>query len=274
MKTQLQSLRCLIVLATSILTTHTAFSQIDYQQDFSQANHKWTDRDFKVTDVAVCETTNAIRANVNNGAANPIVAETVSPAIGLSDGEAAVLTYRYKLLKYDNVLLYQPENDADWGTVTLDYGPTRNGPWRQIDAITSQNHVVSADCALRTITFTPADSTNVYLRFRAGGGINPKSNYYVYIDDVSVLQDGLTPGPIAASTDLQVYPNPVTDYLTVSFNGVISNVAVFDSHGREVILESVNNDLSRVDMTGLAFGDYTLKVTANNEVREVSVTKK
>ena len=274
MKTILQLLGGSMFMAASVLYTNTVRAQIDYQQDFSRVDHKWTDRDFKVTNVAVCQTESAIRAHVNNGLARPVVAETVSPAVGLSNGEAITLTYRYKILVYDNVLPYQAENTTDWGTITLDYGPSRNGPWTAIDAITPQNHIRSADCALRQVTFSPADSTKVYLRYRVTPGINPKSNYFVYIDDVSVLQDGLTTGPVVATSDLTVYPNPVTDYLNLSFNGTISNIAIFDHQGQPVIIEDMNNDFSRLDMTGLKFGDYVLKITANNEIREVSVTKK
>ncbi|TRW23554.1 hypothetical protein FMM05_12900 [Flavobacterium zepuense] len=140
MKTNLHSICFAIMLILSVLLPVNVSAQIDYQQDFSQVDHKWTDLDFKVTDVATCQTPFALRANVN--AAQRNVVETVSPAIGVSDGEEVVLIYRYKLLKYDNVLPYQPENIADWGSLTLDYGPTRNGPWTQIDAITPQNHVV------------------------------------------------------------------------------------------------------------------------------------
>jgi len=272
MKTNLHPISRAIVLIASVLFSVSAIAQIDYQQDFSQVDHHWTDLDFKVTDVAVCETPTALRANVNATQHN--VVETVSPAIGISNGEELVLTYRYKLLKYDNVLPYQPENIADWGSITLDYGPSRNGPWTQVDAIIPQNHVVSADCAVRQVVFTPADSSKVYLRVRAGGGINPRSNYYVYIDDISAVQDGLSIDPIFAQGGVQVYPNPVQDYLNVRFNGTISNIVIFDNQGREVVVEDINKDLSRLDLTGLAHGDYVLKVTANNEIKEINVTKK
>ncbi|TRW23555.1 T9SS type A sorting domain-containing protein [Flavobacterium zepuense] len=112
------------------------------------------------------------------------------------------------------------------------------------------------------------------MRFRAGGGINPKSNYYVYIDDVSALQDGITISPITAQGGIQVYPNPVQDYLNVRFDGTISSILIFDNQGREVVVEDLNENLSRLDLTGLAHGDYVLKVTANDEIREINVTKK
>lgn len=262
-----------VIVATLMLFITNSHAQIDYYQDFT-ADSKWSDRDFKVTDVAACDAGFAMRANpVVLNSDNIAMAETVSPPLGLSNGEQINMAYSYKLLKYNDVLPYQGEDRADWGEVRVDYGTSRNGPWTQIDVINPGNHVASDECALRNVAFTPVDSTQVYVRIRAFKGINPNANYLLYVDNITMLQDNITITPALAQTDLMVYPNPVTDFLTLCYDGIISNVTIFDAQGLEVVVEDVSGDMSRLDFSGLSFGDYVLKVTMGNEIREVNVTK-
>ena len=202
-----------------------------------------------------------------------IPVETVSPSLGISNGEEMILTYNYKLLYYDDVLPYAPLDDPDWGIFLVEYGPTRNGPWTTIDAITPEDHIITDECLSRKLAFTPPVDTEVYLRILAGGGTNQHISYYVYVDDISALQRSLTIDPVIEYADLIVYPNPVTDYLNLDYNGFIDDVVLYDMQGREVLVEDIDRDLRRLDMSTLPFGNYILRVATGREVQTVTVVK-
>ena len=69
------------------------------------------------------------------------------------------------------------------------------------------------------------------------------------------------------------YPNPVKDVLNLSYNKTISNVAVFNLLGQEVMIKSINANQSQIDMSGLTIGTYLVKVTADNQVMTIKVIK-
>ncbi len=192
MKALVQKLSFGILAGAALAVTGPVSAQIDYYEDFSGNGPEWTDLDFHATDVAVCDDGFALRANpvVDLGVVVPV--ETVSPSLGVSNGEEVIMSYNYKLLYYDDVLPYRPVDDADWGVFILEYGPTRNGPWRELDMIMPEDHRASNECVMRKLAFTPPEGEEVFLRVTAGGGNNIDISYFVYLDNVSLLQETLT----------------------------------------------------------------------------------
>ncbi len=273
MKALVQKISFGLLTVAALATTGTMTAQIDYYEDFSTDEQRWTDLDFQATDIAVCGGGNALRANPVNQQGKVVPVETVSPSLGVSNGEEAVLSYNYKLLYYDTVLPFRPVADTDWGVFIVEYGPTRNGPWAQLDVITPDTHYASDGCNTRELAFTPPNGEEVFLRITAGGGSTQDISYYVYVDNISLLQDNITIAPVLADTDLKTWPNPVTDYLHVDYAGAINDVTIYDMQGQAVVVENVDGNLRRLDMSGLAEGDYVMKIYADNELRTIPVVK-
>lgn len=69
------------------------------------------------------------------------------------------------------------------------------------------------------------------------------------------------------------YPNPVKDVLNLSSGQNISNVAVFNLLGQQVITKSINASQSQLDMSALSAGTYLVKVTADDAVKTIKVVK-
>lgn len=68
-------------------------------------------------------------------------------------------------------------------------------------------------------------------------------------------------------------PNPVTNVLNLSYSKEISNVAVFNLVGQQVMAKTTNAAQSQIDMSELASGTYLVKVTSGNEVKTIKVVK-
>ncbi len=75
------------------------------------------------------------------------------------------------------------------------------------------------------------------------------------------------------AVNFRAYPNPVKDVLNLSYNKNISNVAVFNMLGQEVFTKSLNANQSRIDISQLSKGTYMVKVTADNQVKTIKVSK-
>lgn len=276
MKTILQKLCTGLILCTAMLSSESIFAQIDYFEDFDNNDHRWTTLDFYTTGENVCTAGTAYRANPVNEVGVRVPVETVSPSLGYSNGELVTIRYSYKLLDHDEVLPFRPVDDADWGTISLEYGPTQNGPWTQIDYITPYDHIISDECAQRELTFFPEEDTEVYLRFVTEAGTTLGVNYFVYLDDVSVYQETITTaGSVVVLKELEAYPNPVRDFLILEYPGYITDVVVFNMQGQAVVVEDMDNDFKRLNMETLADGQYIVKVaTDDTMVRTINVVKR
>jgi len=69
------------------------------------------------------------------------------------------------------------------------------------------------------------------------------------------------------------YPNPVKNVLNLSYTQNISDIAVFNLLGQQVMTKTVNSNSGQVDMSNLSAGTYMVKVTADNQVKTIKVIK-
>ena len=273
MRTILQKI-CFVLLAVTLLTPAVLHAQIDYYENFPEEGTNWTNLDFQITDVAVCTDGYAFRANPVNDLGTTVPVETVSKSIGVSNGELLTLTYDYKLLVYDPDLPYVAVDGNDWGYFFIQYGATQNGPWQTVDIVEPVNHTASTNCTTRVIEFMPPANKPVFLRIVGDAGTDLQSSYYLYIDNISALQDTITIDPVLEKDDMLVYPTPVNDYLNINFDDAfVTEVTLYDPYGQEVEVPFPSGTLTQLDMSGLEKGQYVLHIMADNELKIVSVMK-
>jgi hypothetical protein len=79
--------------------------------------------------------------------------------------------------------------------------------------------------------------------------------------------------PIFDNGQFSYYPNPVKNMLTLSHTLDISNVAVFNIVGQQVLAKSLNTNETRIDMSALPRGAYLVRVTVENQVKTIKVIK-
>jgi hypothetical protein len=74
-------------------------------------------------------------------------------------------------------------------------------------------------------------------------------------------------------SDLTVYPNPVKDILTLSLARNITNVTILNLLGQEVMTKEVNDNYFQIDLSHLSAGAYLLRITANNQQKNIKIIK-
>jgi len=113
--------------------------------------------------------------------------------------------------------------------------------------------------------------------------VNVGETYYVRVTGYSSEDEGtfcleistnetLSTGDFTKNT-LKAYPNPVKDILNLNNPTAITEVAIFNLLGQQVVAKTVNANDGQIDMSQLAAGAYLVKVTADNAVQTIKIIK-
>lgn len=273
MKTIIQKLGFCILAVTAMLTSGKAVAQIDYSENFNTGASGWTEDGFEYTTAGACNGAGAIRARISNALSEKEAYATVSPSLGVSNGQEVTLWYSYSLLKYDPVIPAEPLGVTDFGQLVLEYAVSANGPWTALDKITLANYTGEQGCTERILTFTPPAETNIYLRIWANPGLEKTIDYFAYIDNLIVSQDALSVGNTGNLNPVVAYSNSSDDYLHLRYDGLITEVYMFNMQGQEINLVATDDTLDRFDISGLAKGEYILRVKADDNTQLINIIK-
>lgn len=137
------------------------------------------------------------------------------------------------------------------------------GPWVQIGADYTAEHTAWTQVTLPL----PNPSATYYIAFEGTSNWARGLN----LDDV-VVSGALSTDTFDKST-LRTYPNPVKNYLNLSYTNEISKVEIFNMLGQKVIVKSVNLTEAQLDLAGLPSGNYLVKVYAGDSVKTVKIIK-
>lgn len=114
-------------------------------------------------------------------------------------------------------------------------------------------------------------------------GLTPGSTIFIrvyeYSNDVqtafaiSAYDASLSTGSFD-NANFSYYPNPVTDVLEFSYSKTVTEVAVFNLLGQQLLTSKVNAAQGQVNLSTLAAGTYILKVSSENGSTAIKVVKK
>ncbi|MHA3789829.1 Ig-like domain-containing protein [Flavobacterium hauense] len=92
-------------------------------------------------------------------------------------------------------------------------------------------------------------------------------------EPLAIIVDEVLGTPAFSLKNLTVYPNPVIDVLTVSYDDTITEVSVINMLGQVVISQKTNTDKVEVNTSKLQNGSYILKVATTKGIATVKVVK-
>jgi len=107
----------------------------------------------------------------------------------------------------------------------------------------------------------------IYLRVYEYGN-NEAEPFTISVYDTNLATTGFN------TASFNVYPNPVTDVLNLSYTKNISNVEVYNLLGQQIMVKTVNHREDQLDMSHLTTGTYLVKVTAEGLTKTLKIVKK
>ncbi|WP_264558059.1 T9SS type A sorting domain-containing protein [Flavobacterium sp. N1718] len=164
------------------------------------------------------------------------------------------------------------------GNLTVETGPAQG-----ITTFDSAIALYSGDCGSMTLISCDDDgaATDAFSKLTVS---NRTPGEVIYIRVWEYSNDNVAPFSLSAydasltapgfdADSFLAYPNPVTTVLNLSYTKNISNVAVFNLLGQQVLAKAVSATATQMDMTPLAAGTYLVKVTVDGAVKTLKVVK-
>jgi Cleaved Adhesin Domain/Secretion system C-terminal sorting domain/Fibronectin type III domain len=165
------------------------------------------------------------------------------------------------------------------GNITIETGDSSTGATGFDSVIT----VYSGSCGSLTQIGCDDDgaATGAY-SLKAFTGLTAGSTIYVRVyeyNNDSVGNFGVSAYDASLTTNsfnnegFSYYPNPVVDYLKLSYTQNIDKIEVMNMLGQVVLAKAINANESNFDMSSLAKGTYMVKVAADNQIKTIKVIK-
>jgi hypothetical protein len=106
-----------------------------------------------------------------------------------------------------------------------------------------------------SIPWPDADGNGLYLKLTDMGLDNSLAASWTASDEVMVSDQ-----PVSAAMDLQMFPNPVRDILSIQTGAGIESLQLMDMQGRLLLSIPVNNASHELDMSRFQRGTYLIRI--------------
>lgn len=199
-----------------------------------------------------------------------------SPAYDLSGMTAAQLSFNYAYAQQaatnnDQLRVYvSADCGANWSPVYAKNGgqlSTTSSPVTQ-DFVPVQSEWKSVAADIQTV----AGNQRVYLKFEFTPDANGAGNNF-FIDNINITNvSGVKENSALAS--LVVFPNPFSDFFSITNNSVISSVKIYDVCGREVMSKTqLSSNELRIETSELGKGIYFAEVKSGAALKMIKLVK-
>ncbi|WP_162927080.1 zinc-dependent metalloprotease [Flavobacterium psychrotrophum] len=165
--------------------------------------------------------------------------------------------------------------------VYIDYN--NNGIFEETELIAAgSNPATTNNMYITDITIPQTAVQNTLLRMRVIGEaqeltaseLNCSSAFLVGdIEDYGVYIDGNLGTEHVQKSNFNVYPNPVTNILSVKGNTVINNAKLYNMLGQLVIEKQLNSADAALDVSALNNGAYLLQITSGDKTQTSKIIK-
>ncbi|RKS26054.1 putative secreted protein (Por secretion system target) [Flavobacterium endophyticum] len=198
-----------------------------------------------------------------------------------------LLNYSYNSSNPANAWFYTNGIQLEAGTnYTLKFQYGNSGNTNYVERL-KVNIAASADynAMTRNIVDYPAITNNTPLESSTTFTVETSGVYYlgfnaysitdraqIYVDNIAV--DVALSNPDFETTAFKAYPNPVKDLLHLSYSQEITEIAVFNMVGQQVLATSIRDSKGQIDLSALPSGTYVVKArTADSSMKTIKVIK-
>lgn len=265
----------------TLLTLFALCSQVNYSQINFSENYDngiptvgilndgyggfYDDTDF------ICNPTNpSIYTNLYNSSQG--IARVTTPALTTQQQLTTVITFKYNIIDSNTEAPFV----GDWGTIDIKY--TLKDPnqwtttWTTVKTLTytdlpSQSSCVGYKLQLPATAFPSNEDILIMFEWKWKNG-----DWIFFFDDLSIYQSTASL-PNFDKNHLKVYPNPVKDNLSISYNKTITNYSIYDLTGRLIKNETNSSENLTINLEQLNQGTYLLKLNTSTENEVIKFIK-
>jgi hypothetical protein len=196
-------------------------------------------------------------------------ARLISPVINLSAVSNPKLSFKYanQIYELNSTLKVEVFNGTSWVQIFTSSGAS--GTW--IIDLSTLSYILTAYSLAGSINLAPYANANFQLRFIYDDAGD--YSFGVAVDDVVITSGVLGTSEVSLADKIQVYPNPVQDYLYIQSDNLKfdSEVAVVDMAGRKV--KSFIGAHERYDLSDLQKGNYFIRIDNKKEITSKKIRK-
>jgi plastocyanin len=156
-------------------------------------------------------------------------------------------------------------------TIMVDSGDTVQWVWQD-----SAPHTVTS-VAGGAETFTSSQLTGEGETYEHVFTVEGTTNYKCNVH--ATMTGAITTMVVAGVKDVkktgfELYPNPVTDIVTITAKNNIDKIEIYDNNGRLILKTATSTSSAKVYMANYTPGTYFVKVTSGAEQQNITVLKK
>ena len=191
----------------------------------------------------------------------------ITPAMNTTVGSSYNFSFNYGVTAYTGFdPIAMGSDDYVKIAISTDNGMT----WTEIENFTSESDIPNTS---QDFNYEfEATTTQVKFAFIGSDGpIDDLEDFNFYIDNIA-FDTALTNGNFE-NNSFTTYPNPVKNVLNISYNQNISDVAIYNMLGQQVLLVNMNVEKGQIDMSNLTSGTYLVKVRTDNGLKTIKIIK-
>lgn len=217
------------------------------------------------------EGTYSIRLADNSGVASSMTSPSFNVSSGVIGLQIQFYFYAYSMETGEDFVLQYKNGNTAWVTIaSYIKGVNFNNNIFYSSTVTVPNFVPTSDASFRIKCDASDNADQIYVdqvtitKITSGGLIEEgviieEVDAPVAVNPVDNIQN-----PDDAR-ELLVFPNPVQDFLNISFDGTINAMRVLAIDGQEMKIAGVNYDGKMIDISHLAQGIYFLWVESDGQ---------
>ena len=180
---------------------------------------------------------------------------------------------RPSVLTFETFCQYgQPEYQDHYKVDVLDASGTWNTLWDGAEQPTAWLNQFEEPVS---IDLSAYQGQSIKLRFRGHNNGNDVLTYPWFIDNVQVIATDTIPSAVDENAfQVNIYPNPVDQWMTIQATSLIQQVCVYNTLGINVKDLTVNAKEAVIDLLGLPSGMYAIEVVDEHHLRMVKIIVK
>lgn len=212
----------------------------------------------------------SIRIADNSGLGSSMTSPSFNVSTGVIGLQIQFYFYTYSMENGEDFWLQYKGASGTWVTIgTFIKGTHFNNNLFYTTTVTVPNFVPTSNASFRIRCDASDNADQIFIdqvtitKITAGGLIEGEMTIEEVTPVTAQPQNNID-NPDDAK-ELMVYPNPVQDFLNISFNGNIGGLRVLSLDGQEMKIGETNHDRKMIDISHLAQGIYFLWVESEGE---------